>query len=398
MSDIVYYNLTIGTNSTGLVASNNDYTASPASIVAQNTLPILDDPSQYYGSVVRLNIPQFEIPVAYFDVATDSSGNVPDIDEGIYQFTLAWGSLATDGTRTIVVEDTQSCRWVQQDFNAYPIPVNGAKLTPSNYYFIYDYETMINTWNVALKTAFDNLITSGLAPLLATGQEPFFYYDPNTQKISLYSVQSTSEFGFGTDFLQIYCNGVMENFIHGFKFLYFTDAVKSILFNVQSYPKITSPLNVSPLPDSSGNPDPSGIPYIKVQQEYVSLNYWNMLRNIYITTTMPVQQEGYYIGSLNNNLGQNLILQSTLTDYIPDLTQGGQAGVAGAQFIYNANALWRIFQLNSNVPLMNISAAIFFTDQNGYSWPLTLFVKQPCNIKFMFIKKHLISNLFKGKV
>lgn len=397
MSDIVYYNLTIGTNSVGLVSNTSDFTASPASIVAQNTLPILDDPSQYYGSIVRLNIPQFEIPIAYFDVVTDSNGNVPNINRGIYQFTLAWGSLSTTGVRTIVQEDSQNAIWTQQDFNAYPVPVNGAKLTPSNYYFVYDYETMINTWNVALKTAFDNLVASVGAPLIS-GQQPFFYYDPDTQKISLYSVQSTSEFRYGSNFLQIYCNAIMENLIHGFKFFYFTDSTKSILFNLQSYPNPSSPLNVSPLPDSSGNPDPSGVPYIKVQQEYISLNYWNMLRNIYITTTMPVQQEGYYVGSLNNNLGQNLLLQSTLTDYIPDLTQGGQAGIAGAQFIYNAQALWRIFQLNTNTPLMNISASIFFTDQNGNIWPLTLFVKQPCSIKFMFIKKHLISNLFKGKV
>ena len=64
MSDVIYYNITISTTTVGVDTIN-------ASIVAQNTLPILDNPSEYYGSIVRLNTPQFEIPVAYFDVEID---------------------------------------------------------------------------------------------------------------------------------------------------------------------------------------------------------------------------------------------------------------------------------------------------------------------------------------
>lgn len=380
-SDIVYYNITIGTDTTGV-------TTEQASVIAQNTLPIIEDPSQYYGSIVRLNIPQFEIPIGYFDVAVNGSGNVPNINTGIYQFTVVWGSITAGGVLTNVASNTQSVTWVQQDFQASPIPQTGVPPTKSNYYFIYDYETVINIWNTALSTAYGVVQTAVGSPLTAN-TPPFFYYNPSTQQISLYSVQTFSEYTNSDNFLMVFANDVLEPYIHGFKYFNFVDSVLHSLFNIQSYPNKTNAINHVTL---------NSVVYIQAQQEYVSLNYWNMLRNIYITTTMPVEQEGYYIGNSNNNLGQNLLLQSTLTDYIPDLTLGGQAGVAGSQFIYNAPSLWRIFQMNSHTPLFNISAAIYFTDQNNNVWPLLLFTKQQCNIKFMFVKKHLLSNLLKARV
>ena len=383
MSDVIYYNITISTTTVGVDTIN-------ASIVAQNTLPILDNPSEYYGSIVRLNTPQFEIPVAYFDVEIDPSGNVPYINQGVYKFTVAWGSITASGVLSTVSQNTQNVMWVQQDFTAKPVPINGQPKTQSSYYFVYDYETMINLWNTALATAYATVQSAVGAPLVAN-QPPFFYYNPNTQIIELYSVQSVSEYTNSGNFLQVFCNDIMQPYVHGFKYYLVNYPTTSLLFNIQSYPNSLTPINNV----SFGSP---AVNYIKVQQEYVSLNYWNMLRNIFITTTMPVQQEGYYIGNGNNTIGQNLLLQSTLTDYIPDLTAGQQAGVAGSQFIYNASSLWRIFQINSHTPLYNFSAALYFTDQNNYQWPLGLFTKQQVNIKFMFIKKHLIANFLKSKV
>ena len=115
---------------------------------------------------------------------------------------------------------------------------------------------------------------------------------------------------------------------------------------------------------------------------------------------MPIALEGYYIGLPENvnSLGQNLLLQGTLTDYIPDLTLGQQAGTAGSQFIYNASSLWRLFQMLTDTPLYNISCSIYYTDINNNIWPLTLFTRQQANIKFMFIKKKLIGNFISARL
>jgi len=175
----------------------------------------------------------------------------------------------------------------------------------------------------------------------------------------------------------------------GFSYNSYLNPIKTDLFYVKSYPNSTTPTN---------NVTINGTNYIRLTQQYNGFSYWNMLRNISVSTSMPVVQEGYFIGSDNNRLGQNVILQSTLTDYLQDLDPGASAGVAGGQFIYNASSLWRLFCFNNSNPLYNISASIYFTDKNNNVWPLTLFSGQDISIKFMFIKKHLVSNLLKNKI
>jgi hypothetical protein len=108
---------------------------------------------------------------------------------------------------------------------------------------------------------------------------------------------------------------------------------------------------------------------------------------------MPIVPEIFYTPNTINIYGQNNATQGILTDYIPDLSLPPQAGVAGSQFIYNASSLWRVFQFCSNSPLRNITVSIYFTDKNNYKWPLSLFLKQSCEIKFMFIKKYLYKKL-----
>jgi hypothetical protein len=379
--DIVYYNLTIGTDNSAL---NNQ---SLASISAQNSQSIIDNPKDYYGSIVRLSIPQFEIPNFYFDVETDANGNVPDINTGVYKFTVGWGTISTTGVINLIASNSQNVRWVQQDFTA-PVPKVGVPPTQSSYYFGYSYEEVIDQWNTAISNAYSVVQAAVGSPLIAN-KPPFFVYDATTQLISLYSPQVWSEFSTSGNFLQIYFNDITEPLMTGFTYNAYLNPTKTDLFYVKSYPNSSTPTN---------NVTINGTNYIKITQQYNGLAYWNMLRNIFITTSMPVTQEGYFEGSNQNKLGQNILLQSTLTDYIPDLSQSNQAGVAGSQFIYNAPSLWRLFCFNNSNPLYNISASIYFTDKNNNIWPLTLFTGQAISIKFMFIKKHLISNLLKDKV
>jgi hypothetical protein len=381
--DIIYYNLTIDSNSTGL---NN---TSIASIIAQNSYPILNNPSEYYGSIIRMSTPQFEIPNSYFDAYVDpNTGLVPDVNQGVYQFTVQWGSITASGVITSIVSNTQYVRWIQQDFTASPIPQNNQPLTPSNYYYIYSYETIINLWNIALATAYAQIQPQ--VQNLVAGAPPFFTYDATTQLISLYSPQAYSEYtSNGGNFLQVFANGILEPYINGFKYFAFNDLVKRALFNIQSFPNQSTPINQVTLNNTV---------YLRMTQQFQSLAYMNTLRSIQVTTSMPVTQENFYVGQGTNVLGQNLLLSSILTDYIPDLSQGNQAGVASAQFIYNANSLYRIFCLTSNTPLYNFSCAIYWSDKNGNTWPLQIFTNQQISIKFMFIKKHLIANFLKSKV
>ena len=111
---------------------------------------------------------------------------------------------------------------------------------------------------------------------------------------------------------------------------------------------------------------------------------------------MNITRESYYVGNKSVPSQQNVLLQTALTDYAPDTTT--QAGASSSTFFYNASSLYRLFCFQQSAPLYNISASIVFSDKNGNIWPLQLFSKQQCTLKFMFIKKHLIKNLLKGQI
>ena len=365
MADIIYYNLEISQNSVG---NGSIY----AEIQASNNIPILDKPNEYYGSIIKMITPQFNIPIGYCDIAVNSSGIVSDINQTILSFTLSYNG--TDITTPVY--------WVQQDFTVQPPPVGTVGQVASSYYFIYDYPIFISMWNTALKTCYDAL---AIAETLPVHMQPYFYYYPNTQIIQLYA--NSSLFDQNTPgSIQIFSNNNLEPYIAGFSYKLYNDPVKSILFNVSTIPNATTPLNIQTI---------STINYIVVQQGFQNLTYWNMLEDVIVSTSMNVQQEGFYIGS--GATSQNLQLQSILTNYTPDLTTG--AGAASSIFYYNASSLYRIFQINQNTPLFNVSAKVEFIDRNKNVWPLELFGNgQTVNIKFMFIKKNLIKNLINSKV
>ena len=82
-NDVVYYNLTIG-NTDPLQAGKLNYSVTPAIIEANNNLPILHNPNDYYGSIIRFSIPAINLPLLTFLVQTP----VNDINLGVYAFTI----------------------------------------------------------------------------------------------------------------------------------------------------------------------------------------------------------------------------------------------------------------------------------------------------------------------
>jgi hypothetical protein len=76
---------------------------------------------------------------------------------------------------------------------------------------------------------------------------------------------------------------------------------------------------------------------------------------------------------------------------LPDLSVP-QAGVSNSIFIYNAPSLYRLFQFKQSQPLQSLSIRVYFTDSLNNVYPLYIDKGQSIDLKFMFIKKHLIKN------
>jgi hypothetical protein len=359
-ADVVYYNLTIGNNdpaTEGLLISNDVQ----ANITALNNIPILQNPNDYYGSIIRYQIPALTLPVLSVIIQTP----VVDINKTIWSFAITDGVGTPNLTQTFV-------SWIPQVIvpsNLIPLP-NTPTQTLSEYYLCYSYNWFISLWNTALATACATY--GGIADV------PFFKYDATTQLISLYASSQFTTAGGG---LKIWINNCFINYFVGYEKVSVNQQQTNNPNGLDNYLVINnSPLDALPAPST----------YFQNPYEFNAFGYWNFLKSILITTTMNVNSEVIF----NNNQGnsQNVNYVNILEDYYPDLALQNGAGVSSQIFTYTATSLYRIFQFNQRNPLYKIDLGINVVDVYGNIFPLLLPKGQLANFKLMFIRKEIYAS------
>jgi len=356
--DIFYYNFSIS-NANVNTSGDNQNTQILADETALNNIPLLDVPEDYYASIVRFSIPGYNIPVAYFIVQTP----VVDINKTIYSFTMSYGDFNSNQE---FVEFVPSFEAPSFAFPPSPTPLQ----TFSQYYYIYDYTSIISMWNTTLKSCTASLNTNAGTSFTA----PFFIYDAPTQLISLYTKEGEWD---GVNAPQLWLNYSMLNYFVGARLYSISPLVTTTLGKDNQY-VIENFNNVNVV-------DVSGIKYVKTSFDYNSYGYYNFLSSILITTSMNVRSEQFYIN--NPQDFQNTQYVNVLADYIPDLAIPNGAGLAQQIFIYNAPSLYRIFEFKQKTPLYRVSLAINLVDRYGNVYALGLDKGIQASFKLMFIKK-----------
>lgn len=362
-SDFLTYNLTITNISPKNSGNNNDVDSQYAFISAPNNAPIIEKMEDYYGSVIRFSVPGLNLPLIQCLVQTP----VLDINKLIYSFTLSYNNINSD-----------QIFWEFQPELEPPIvnipPSNTPQQTFSNYYFLYQYQSIINIMNVALKNALLNLKGKPGTGDIANSPDAFFYYDPNSNLIKLYTPPL-----FDTTDDQL---SILISF----------NSVSSVFFAAMPYQfyGYNLPSGIDATIRVQNNKDINtatidSVKYIITSQEFVSLSYMSYLKNIYIETNMPITSESTFIN--DPQAQQNVNYTSILIDYLPDLSQQNDAGIASKKFIYNAPSLYRMFEFSQRGPLYNLSANVRFSDNLGNDYPLYLEKGQAVDIKIMFVKK-----------
>lgn len=361
--DVFYYNVSVlnpQSNTTGGLGIQ-------AEINANNNIPICSNPEDYYASIIRFQVPGFNIPLIQFIVQTP----VSNINLGIYSFTIT-DSVHTSG-QTFVLYIPQIALPTSQ------IPVAG---TPQQnfglYYFLYDYTFFISLLNTALATATTNYNTASGN----TATAPFFFYDAPTQLITLYADKTYYNQTAGSA-LKIYFNNPLRDYFVGLPYCNTSLIQASPTGGLDNYILITDThgLNETYIPPTAT----TGINYLKTTYQYNAYGYWSFLKSILITTNMNVVSETFYIN--NPTEFQNTQYLNVLTDFLPDLGVSNGAGVSSQIYIYNAPSLYRIFEFKQKTPLYTVSLSIGYTDTLGNFYPLYLDVGQEANFKIMFIKK-----------
>ncbi len=364
--DVLYYNIAIA--NTGSKVSGLTYGASAnpidSKVQAFNNQPILENPNKYYGSIVRMEIPAWEIPLVNIQIKTPIN-TVADVNTMINSFTLKYGNTYSSQVNMI---------WTPQIYSPigsipnYQYPAQEQIF--NGYYFCYSYAIWANMCNTALKTALAELKT--LVPAISACADPFFFFDANTQLFSLYVDKAFFDKSL-PNYIEIFTNSVSSQLYNGFLFdeksVGSSDGADE-LFLVYNF----NGLNTKTI---------NSVDYLVMTQEFVNLAYFSPLKSIVISTNMNVISEVFFVN--NPSAIQNNQYINVLTDFLPDLSGASEAGIGSKIFIYNANSLWRIFQFTDRNPLYNISLNINWVDINNNYQTLLLPRGLQANIKMMFI-------------
>lgn len=356
-SENIYYNVIINNpmvKNLNDISGNN--TSMRAEFIENRVQSILDNPSDYFLSIIRFEIPGANIPLFVMPHIINPL-NPLDVNFTPLQFTFTYNNVSF--TRNLIYISNQPIN----------VPISPTQFISDDnpYYYVYTYQHMIDMMNTTLLNCFNDLKIA--FPLAPPSEAPYFIYNAETQLISLitqynYSIPNSISIGF---------NQNMGRFLRGFNFILINGLPTFIIENTQNN-AYAKPGGTIPLP--SFPPD-----YLETKQEFNTLQYWNSFKNIvFITGTIPVQAE--YIPQLNGQGSNNF--RPILTDFEPLLSE---AGDARSVIQYFPQGPYRLVNMQSCTPLNKFDVSIYWQDQENNLYPIFISPGQSLSIKFLFTRK-----------
>lgn len=399
-ADIVYYNIVM----TCPTALSNTL----ASYQETRTQPIIDNPNDYYMSIVRFSIDGSNIPIFVCPVIPNPS-NANDVNFTPFQVTLSYGG----------VNYTQNLIFIPESDAPAPLPPSAEGLQDfiNYYYYIYYYSTLVNMINNALSAAFTALVAAnaGLSP---TVQAPYFIYDRVLQKFALVVQNVTNPLVGGTNVyltqfnssgvpllganqvagtIEIFLNSRIYSYFDGLEVFYLNTANSNLMIirdtkNDYYYPPQNAANTAAtqvPVSLTSGTEIYTTQPqYFSIYQQYSTISLWNSLSSlVFLTSTIPVQNEYIPASAINSMQTSGFAaFRPIITDFVPDLSA---AGDPRTRFNYYPQGPYRLIELKSNEPLRRIDLQIFWQDQYQNLFPLNIACNEADTIKIMFMRKSL---------
>lgn len=349
-NDNVYLNISIP----NLSNTNSPY---PPNVVAAYdevlASPVIDNPNQYYITVIRFSIPIDLIPLFSFPV--DISQNNPN------------QSLMVIGIENAaLVQFPEFIMYTPENNIVAPVPGGVAPFFTSNqvtsdYYFIYSVNNFINMINTALAAA---VVASGIGVAA-----PFYTYDSQTEFISL-----TVTAAFLATGARIFANSYLKNYLGAFDFttLNYVNTGPYLYYHL---------LNATTL---------------VYYQNYNSMNLWFDSQKIVIqSNSIPIVAE--FSPSFQNpqifgpnNLNSSSNLQPILTDFALAFNNISDFS---SVVTYIPEPQYRLTNMRSSTPLNRIQLSFSWLSKNGTLYPLYVSPNKTVTLKLGFIKKSLFKNI-----
>jgi hypothetical protein len=396
--DHVYYNISIPNNGTVPI---------PASFAESRTTPLISDPSQYYLSVVRFNIPSSLIPLL----------NFPDPPSTNSRYSITLHYRGAD----------------YRQFLQY-IPYNNLLPTNPLSQAVYSYGQMCDMINTAFALAFTALQTANPG-LTDPSLPPLIVYNPVTNLFSILVQPSynLSNEGFA---ITIYMNTLLYGFFQNFESSFFgnntlngkdyqiltnttnlfqqplvqlsqgftgaptwnnatTYGAGAIVFYLGQYYQSVAAGNVAHQPNTSPAfwNNYTGFDAYNIIQESISNYLFSGFRNIsFVSGSIPVLNENLNAQQQTNALGPltgGSNSRSILTDFEPSILSGD----AKSNYQYFPQGEYRLIELQSTDPLKKMDITIYYQDQFQNLYPVMIPPQSLATIKILFRRKGVKSGL-----
>lgn len=386
----LYYNITIaqGTDSNGIRTSIQNPT--PGNYAEQRKMPILNNPSEWMMSVLRFSCPGDSLPINIMPIKS-----WPNTDVNLTNMVLGL-KYSTFSASAILI-------WLPQSNIPPPQPPTFENpLRPLiEYYYLKNYQTLVDMVNNAFKEAFDALKL--LVPL-PTDIPPYMIYTPENKRFSIITDQTyiTNNNG-DTAGIKIYFGYDLYAWFFSFPAIILRDQAipydNQILIENKGYNLIDQTgSNVEYYNIYSNVPAKINDIVVQTEQNFDSSWRINTVKKIvFLTSLLPVAVKEITspkITAVAGALTYSTISQtannfkSILTDY--DLTSAIEdKGISRQAYQYIApSPAHRLIDLCGSDGLYSIDIQVFWADDFNNLYPLMLTRHSIVDIKLQFIRKN----------
>lgn len=365
-NDRIYYNISIPGKFFN-IPSSNTFNIIPAIYQEQLNQSIIENPRDFYMSIVRFTIPTQSIPIFIFVPQP-----FPNMNQnlGIYSVTLEYNGVFSPQTFFTYFSTTPNI-----DSPMKPTATN-IFWSRTPYYYVYNYNTFLKMMNNALAIAFAAL--PGAPPTVA----PFLTYDPASQLLAVVAPKAFYDLALPIP-VKIYFNSPLQRFFGGIPYIFYSinDPLgRDSQFLIQDLKN-----NTYLLPNATLLPPPEPITYLIMYQNYNTLSDWNSFKTLQIVTNLiPIKNE--YTPSSQNlqNTSGIVNLLGIVTDFEPILQNGAESRTS---IQFQLTGPYRLINLTDLNPLTKMDISVFWTDELLNRYLLYVPEGELLTMKIVFIKK-----------
>lgn len=360
-ADVIYFD-TISCNLASTVGDPPQATYNQA-----RTIPFLKNPEEYYGAVISFYINDTSIPVITPDIVPYQ----PNPNLTVYTVTLQAGSSIS--SQNIIFQPQNLVAEVPLGPSLYP---DGLPNFKTGYYNIQSYAYFMGLVNNAFIDAYNALQL--LVPTLPANEPPILNFDSATNLFSITGLNSLYNNDTATVPVIIFMNSPLY---HLFEFANYYVVINGLKEN-----QIIMNSNTSIIDEAND--------VITNIQEVYSVDLWNTITNIVITTAnIPAVQTNvgnpqvYYNGEVLAISTNNSNTRQVMLDFPYTLNSVNQP------ISYVPTAQYQLFEMNSSEPLYTMDWQMQYRARTGLLYPVFLNSGTVASLKLGFFKKSAFRHL-----